>query len=341
MTIVAAGSIATDHLMSFPGRFADQLVPGELEHISLSFLADDLQIRRGGVAANIAFGLGALGQRPVLVGAVGVDFADYRAWLDAHGVNTAYVQASTTRHSARFVCTTDTNQNQLATFYAGAMSEASEIDLGAIVDAVGDVELVVISPDDPTAMLGHTRYCREHDVPFAADPSQQMARMDGSTIAELVDGARYLFTNAYEAELLQQKTDWTTSEILSHVDIWICTHGADGLTIRTGDIDPIHLDVVPAESVADPTGVGDAFRAGFLTGRSAKLSLIRSAQLGAAMAVLAVETVGTQEYELDPDVLLSRLRHYGAAAASDVEAALLATTWSSTPELTASAEATT
>lgn len=341
MTIVAAGSIATDHLMVFPARFADQLVEGELEHISLSFLADELQIRRGGIGANIAFGLGVLGQRPVLVGAVGEDFSEYRDWLDSHGVDTGHVHVSTERHTARFVCTTDVEQNQIATFYAGAMSEAGAIDLGGILAAVADVDLVVISPDDPAAMLGHTRFCREHGVPFAADPSQQMARMDGPAIADLVDGATYLFTNAYEADLLQQKTGWSTPEVLSRVGTWICTRGAAGLTISSGDHEPIGLDAVPAREVADPTGVGDAFRAGFLAGRCRGLSLVRSAQLGSALAVLVVETVGTQQYDVDPAVLLTRAQHYGAMAASEIESALFADTGPGTAGHTAPVEATT
>ncbi|HEY3692279.1 MAG TPA: carbohydrate kinase family protein [Pseudonocardiaceae bacterium] len=322
MTIVAAGSIATDHLMVFPGRFSDQLVDGKLHHISLSFLADELHIRRGGVGANIAFGLGVLGLRPALVGAVGADFAEYRNWLEAHGVDTAHVRVSTERHTARFVCTTDAEQNQIATFYAGAMGEAGEIDIGETVAAVGDVDIVVISPDDPAAMLRHTRYCRAHGVPFAADPSQQMARMPGPDIRELVDGATYLFTNAYEADLLRQKTGWSTEEVLDRVGVWVRTEGADGVTITGCGEEPVRVGVVPAAVVADPTGVGDAFRAGFLAGRIRGLGLVSAARLGSAMAALVVETVGTQQYDVEPSALRTRIGQYSDTAAAEIEHAL-------------------
>jgi adenosine kinase len=331
MTVITAGSIATDHLMVFPGRFSDQLVEGELHHISLSFLADDLQVRRGGVGANIAFGLGALGLRPVLVGAVGVDFDDYRGWLDAHGVDTAHVRVSGVRHTARFVCTTDADQNQIATFYAGAMSEAGDIDIGPILAWVGDVDIVVISPDDPAAMLRHTGYCRDHGICFAADPSQQMARMDGAQIQQLVEGATYLFTNAYEADLLRKKTGWATDEVLDRVGTWICTHGGDGAMITIRDQDPVHVGVVPAVAVADPTGVGDAFRAGFLAGRTRGLGLVRAAELGSALAVLVVESVGTQQYDVDPTTFLARLDEYGAAAVAEIQEALFGVPSDSVP----------
>lgn len=323
MTIITAGSIATDHLMVFPGLFREQLVDGQLDKISLSFLADDLQVRRGGIGANIAFGLGVLGLRPVLVGAVGADFAEYRTWLDEHGVDTTHVRVSADRHTARFVCTTDADQNQIATFYAGAMSEAGEIDLGAVVAAVGDVEIVVISPDAPDAMLAHTRFCRGAGVPFAADPSQQMARMDGAAIAELVDGATYLFTNAYEADLLRQKTGWSADDVLARVGTYVATAGADGVTLASRHHETMHVGVVPAREVADPTGVGDAFRSGFLAARSRGLGLERSAQLGAGLATLVVETVGTQQYTFEPSALFARLSDaYGTAASTEIESAL-------------------
>ncbi|MGI9003069.1 MAG: carbohydrate kinase family protein [Pseudonocardia sp.] len=323
MTIIAAGSIATDHLMVFPGRFVEQLVEGELHQISLSFLVDDLQVRRGGIGANVSFGLGILGLRPVLVGAVGTDFAEYGAWLEDHGVDTSHVHVSSTHHTARFVCTTDADQNQIATFYAGAMSEAREIDLGEVIAALDDVDVVVISPDDPAAMLRHTRYCRENGVSFAADPSQQLARMDGADISELVEGASYLFTNAYEADLLRQKAGWSVEDVLDRVGMWITTSGADGVTITSRHRDQLHVDAVLATGVADPTGVGDAFRAGFLAGLTRGLDLERSTQLGAGLATLVVETVGTQQYTFEPATFFTRLGDvYGTTASAEIESAL-------------------
>ncbi|WP_235609190.1 PfkB family carbohydrate kinase, partial [Frankia casuarinae] len=182
MRIAVTGSIASDHLMRFPGRFAEQLLADQLERVSLSFLVDELVIRRGGVAANIAFGLGRLGLRPILVGAVGEDFADYRSWLDRHGVDTASVRVSEIAHTARFVCTTDEDLNQIASFYPGAMSEAADIELRPIAERFGGLDMVIVSPNDPGAMLRHSEECRQRGYPFAADISQQLAIMEGPQI---------------------------------------------------------------------------------------------------------------------------------------------------------------
>ncbi|ODU06108.1 MAG: ribokinase [Pseudonocardia sp. SCN 72-86] len=309
--------------MVFPGRFADQLIEGDLKNISLSFLADHLDVRRGGVAANIGFGLGQLGLKPVLVGSAGTDFAEYGDWLGAHGVDTSYVTISEDKHTARFVCTTDVDQNQIATFYAGAMNDAGDIDLGRVVRAL-DVEIVIVSPDAPAAMLRHTTFCREHGVRFAADPSQQMARLDGEEIRQLVDGAAYLFTNAYESELLRKKTGWSIDDVLARVGTWVTTKGASGVSILQSGRRTVEVGVVEATTVADPTGVGDAFRAGFIGGMSRGLDHEAAAQLGSAIAAHVVETVGTQEYQLTRVTLIDRIRAtYGDQSAAGIEAALL------------------
>ena len=319
MPIAVTGSIATDHLMHFPGRFAEQLLPEQIHRISLSFLVDDLVVRRGGIGANIAFGLAKLGQRPVLIGAAGHDFADYRAWLERHGVDCESVHVSETAHTARFVCTTDDDTCQIASFYAGAMSEARNIELAPACDRVGGFDLVCIAPDDPAAMLRHTEECRERGYEFAADPSQQMARMPGDEIRVLVDGAAYLFTNDYEKGLLEQKTGWSDAEVLKRVRIRITTHGSGGVQIDGQDIGSMRIPVVPAHHIADPTGVGDGFRSGFLAATAWGLPIERSAQVGATLATYVLETVGTQEYEIDPVDFLARLQAtYGAQAAEEV-----------------------
>src|SRR5256885_8393635 len=169
MKIAVTGSIATDHLMHFPGRFAEQLLPDQLHKVSLSFLVDDLVVRRGGVAANIAFGMAQLGLRPALVGAVGTDFADYRSWLTRHGVDCESVHVSEVAHTARFVCTTDEDMCQVASFYAGAMTEARNIELAPIAARVDGLDLVLVSPNDPVAMVRHTQECRERGYRFVAD----------------------------------------------------------------------------------------------------------------------------------------------------------------------------
>jgi adenosine kinase len=317
--IAVTGSIATDHLMHFPGRFADQLLPDQLHSISLSFLVDDLAVRRGGVAANISYGLGRLGLHPLLVGAVGRDFADYRAWLNRHGVDTDSVHVSEVAHTSRFVCTTDDDLCQIASFYSGAMSEARNIELGPIAERVGGLDLVLISPNDPEAMLRHTDECRYRGIPFVADPSQQLTRMGGTEIRRLVDGAAYLLCNEYEKGLLESKTGWSDADVLGRVDVRVTTLGADGVLIEARDTEPIRVPVVAARVVADPTGVGDAFRAGFLAGRAWLLPPARSAEVGCLLATLVLETTGPQEYDPQRDELLKRLTEtYGAASAKEV-----------------------
>ncbi|MDI1289314.1 MAG: carbohydrate kinase family protein [bacterium] len=320
MAVLITGSIATDHLMTFPGRFADSFVADQLDKVSLSFLVDDLEVRRGGVAPNIAFGMGCLGLRPVLVGAVGPDFADYESWLQRHNVDTSGVHVSESRHTARFVCTTDIEHNQIASFYAGAMSEARQIELRPVVDRVGSAEIVLISANDPEAMLRHTEECRFRGYPFAADPSQQLARMDGEAVKPLIEGATYLFTNEYEAALIQQKTGWSAADIADIVETRITTLGPEGARIERRGEAPVTVAVAAEDRKADPTGVGDAFRAGFLSGQAWGLSDERSAQIGSLVATYVIETVGTQEYELAKRHFLERLaRAYGDDAAADVE----------------------
>ena len=319
MKLCVTGSIATDHLMTFAGKFADSLIEEQLDKLSVSFLVDDLQVRRGGVAANIAFSLGRFGLDPILVGAVGLDFTDYRSWLVRHGVDVESIHESSVAHTARFVCTTDSASNQIASFYPGAMSEARDIELGPIQDRVGHLDLVVVSPNDPAAMLRHTEECRERGIPFAADPSQQLSFMEGEDIRQLINGAAYLFTNEYEAALTEQKTGWSAQEVLDRVGTRVTTRGAAGSIIESAGAEPIEVPVVPISGVVDPTGVGDAFRAGYIAGLAWGVSPERSAQIGSMIASLVIETTGTQEYDLDRDEFISRLAGvYGDAAAQEI-----------------------
>ena len=323
VTIAVTGSIATDNLMRFPGRFSEQLLADHLQKVSLSFLVDDLVIHRGGVAGNIAYAIGVLGGEVALVGAAGDDFGEYREWLQAHGVNCDNVLISETAHTARFVCTTDLDMAQIASFYPGAMSEARNIKLADVVSTLGTPELVIIGANDPDAMVVHTEECRKLGLAFAADPSQQLARLSGDEISKLIDGATYLFTNDYEWELMRSKTGWSEADVMAQVDLRVTTLGAKGVDVLDRDGTTIHVDVVPETSQVDPTGVGDAFRAGFLTGRSAGLSLERSAQLGSLVAVLVLESTGTQEWDWDREVATTRLAGaYGDDAAAEIAGVL-------------------
>ena len=317
--LLIAGSIATDHLMGYSGKFADSLVVEQLDKLSVSFLVDDLEIRRGGVAANMCFGLGQLGVRPVLVGAAGEDFADYRSWLERHGVDCGHVRISETRHTARFVCTTDPTGAQIASFYPGAMSEARLIELAPIVARVCEPDYVLIGADDPDGMLRHTEECRQRGYPFIADPSQQLAFSDGELIRKLIDGAAILFSNEYESAMIAQKTGWSDAEVLDRVGVQVTTLGKDGVRILRAGEDPIELPAAKNVTAVEPTGVGDAFRAGYLGALAWGVGAERAAQVGCVLAAYVVETVGTQEYSFTPAQFLARLEEsYGATAADDV-----------------------
>ncbi|WP_148575043.1 carbohydrate kinase family protein [Nocardioides caldifontis] len=319
MSLLITGSIATDHLMTFPGRFRDSLVVDQLDKLALSFLVEDLEVRRGGCAANICFGLGSLGLRPVLVGAVGADFVEYRSWLERHNVDCSSVHVSETKHTARFVCTNDSTMAQIASFYAGAMSEAREIELTPVVQRLGGVDYVHIGPNDPEGMLRHTQECRDRGYKFLADPSQQLAFGDGEMIRDLIDGAEILFSNEYEAALITQKTGWSEEEVLSRVGTWVVTLGAEGVRIDSKGKESIRVPAVPETEKVEPTGVGDAFRAGFLAALGWGLSFVRAGQLGCLLAVYVVERVGTQEYTLHQRQFLQRFEQtYGAEAAAEI-----------------------
>jgi adenosine kinase len=320
MRIAVTGSIATDHLMTFPGRFAEQLLADKLDRISLSFLVDGLEIRRGGVAANIAFGLGCLGLAPLLVGTVGRDFGEYRAWLQEHGVDTSLVRESEINQTARFVCTTDSDHSQIASFYPGAMGEDADLDISALAGQAG---LVLIGAGNPAAMLSLTSQCRAVGLPFAADTSQQLATLDGEQIRQLIGGAAYLFSNEYEASLTEHKTGWSAAEVIAQVGTRITTLGSEGARVERAGEAPVVVGPVKDVSPLDPTGSGDAFRAGFLAAMAWGLSFERAAQLGNLAAVHALEVAGPQEYDLTRASLAARCTaSYGQAATDELVAHL-------------------
>jgi len=319
MKIGVAGSVGLDHLMTFPGKFTDSLVAGSLEKVSLSFLVDGLEVRRGGCAANIVYGMGILGLNPILIAAVGKDWPDYDAWLKRHGVDTSHVLISTTQFTAHFMVTTDTELNQIASFFPGAMSEARNIELAPIMEKTGRFDIVVISPDDPEAMLRHSEVCRAEGIAFAADPSQQMARMSGEEIRQLITGAKYLFLNEYELALAMQKTGWSDAEILDLVEYRVVTLGSEGAKVESKNGEFVQVGVPQEKSKVDPTGVGDSFRSGFIAGLAWGLNHERCAQLGSMIATYVIETTGTQEYRFTKAEFVARFAEtYGDEAASEI-----------------------
>ena len=313
MSIVCTGSIAYDYLMKFPGYFRDHILPDSLDKLSLSFLVDSLVRLRGGIAPNIAYTLALLGESPLLVGTVGEDFGDYRTWLNSKGIDTRFVREIQGKYTASFFANTDLANSQISSFYAGAMANATEISMHELVNE--HPQLVVISPNDPKAMDQYVTECKELDIPYMYDPSQQIVRSDPAELRRGVDGATSLFVNDYEFELLQKHTGLTASQILNSVEFMVVTHGKDGAIIYVEGED-YHIPVVPEENIVDPTGVGDAFRGGFLRGYQLGLDWQICGQMGSLAATYCLEQRGTQTHSFTKAEFVARYRtcfHDGGA----------------------------
>lgn len=291
MNMVVTGSIAFDYLMSFPGRFTEHFLPDHLNRVSLSFLVDTMDKRRGGCGPNIAYTLALLGERPRLLATAGEDFGEYRDWLEAAGVDTAHVEQISGKFTASFFCSTDQHNNQIASFYTGAMADAGALS----IRSVGEVGLVIISPNDPRAMVQYAEECRTLAVPYIFDPGQQCARLSGEELKVGLVGATLVVCNDYEFELLKRKTGLDETAILEHSEALVVTHGERGSVVRTQagvtDVAP-----VPPHRIADPTGVGDAFRGGLMKGVALGLPYDVSAQLGSVAATYALEHLGAQSH---------------------------------------------
>jgi adenosine kinase len=307
MTIICAGSIAFDYLMTFPGYFRDHILPEKLESISLSFLVDSMTRQRGGTAPNIAYNLALLGEHPAIFGAAGQDFQDYRIWLENVGVNTHYVRIIPGEYTASFFANTDLSNAQIASFYTGAMKYAAEMSLD---DLAGEtIDLMVISPDDPGAMRRHVMECRERKVLYLYDVGQQVARISVEDMRCGVEGAWALFVNEYEFELLQKHMQETAKEILKKVPLVVVTLGEEGANIYDrGEL--THTEIVPPQRILDPTGVGDAFRAGFLRGYRLGFDWKTCGQMGALAATYCLEQRGTQSHSYDVESFVARYRQY-------------------------------
>lgn len=287
MRTVVTGSIAYDYLMSFPGKFTEHFLPEHFQRVSLSFLVDTMDKRRGGCAPNIAYTLALLGETPYLMGTAGQDFEEYRRWLDAAGVDTSLVGIVADKFTASFFCSTDEANNQIASFYTGAMAHASELSFRT----AGAIDLVIISPNDPAAMVQYAEECRTLGIKFIFDPGQQCARMSGEEIAAGLTGAFMVICNDYELELIRQKTGKSEADILAGSELLVVTKGEHGSSImRKGS--QVNVPAVTPHKIADPTGVGDAFRGGFMKGMAAGASDTVCGQLGSVAATYALEHLG-------------------------------------------------
>jgi adenosine kinase len=291
MKIVVTGSIAYDYLMSFPGLFTEHFLPEHMNRISLSFLVDTMDKRRGGCAPNIAYTLALLGERPVLMATAGEDFGEYRQWLDAAGVDTSHVKQVAGKFTASFFCSTDQANNQIASFYTGAMADASTLSFRT----VGDCDFAIISPNDPAAMVQYAEECRTLGIKFIFDPGQQCARMSGDELEDGVVGAAIVICNDYEYELLKQKTGLSEGDILAKAGALIVTKGENGSSVITRGRQ-VDVPAVTPGRIVDPTGVGDAFRGGLLRGLALGFGDDVAARLGSVAAAYALEHLGGQSH---------------------------------------------
>jgi adenosine kinase len=306
-TIVVTGSIAYDYLMSFPGKFTDHLLQEHMSRVSLSFLVDSMDKRRGGCAPNIAYTLALLGEKPKLMGTAGQDFGEYRDWLESAGVDCSLVGQVDGKFTASFFCSTDTENNQIASFYTGAMAHAAELSFRT----VKGVDLAIISPNDPAAMVQYAEECRTLNVPFIFDPSQQVARLGGDELKDGLDGAQILICNDYEFEIIKQKTGLTADQLLDHVAALVVTRGEKGASIvqKGGQVD---VPAVKPHRIVDPTGVGDAFRGGFMKGLAAGADYEVCARVGSVAATYALEHLGGQSHSYTMKEFKDRYdQHFG------------------------------
>ncbi len=289
-TTIVTGSIAFDYLMSFPGRFTEHFLPEHMERLSLSFLVDSMDKRRGGCAPNIAYTLALLGEKPRLMATAGQDFTDYGRWMEAAGIDTSLVKVVDGKFCASFFCSTDQHNNQIASFYTGAMANAAELSFRTVGD-LGKGAIVIISPNDPDAMVQYAEECSTLGIKYIWDPGQQCARMGGDQLKDGIIGAFMVICNDYEFELIRQKTGMSEQDVLAEVPLLVVTKGEKGCTVMTA-AESVDVPAVPPTRIEDPTGVGDAFRGGFLKGLAMGASYKVCAQFGSVAATYALEHLG-------------------------------------------------
>lgn len=307
MNVVLTGSVAYDYLMTFPGQFRDHILPEKLETLSLSFLVESMVRLRGGNAPNIAYTLAMLGERPRLFATVGEDFEEYRHWLDSKGVDTTWAQVVPGVFTASFFANTDRTNAQIASFYPGAMAFAANLSLKNLAGDLPD--LVVISPNDPQAMVRYVDECLELGLPYFYDPSQQIVRLEKQSLCKGIEGAQALFVNEYEFALIQKLTGMTKADIHERVKLLVVTLGEQGVSI-SGASEEFHIPVVPAERIADPTGVGDAFRGGFIKAYGHGMDWETCGRVGVLAATYCLENQGPQGHHYTPSEFVSRFRRH-------------------------------
>ena len=318
MRIVVTGSIAYDYLMVFPGHFKDHILPDKMHVLSVSFLVESMRRQRGGTAPNIAYNLALLGERPTVMGTVGEDFAEYRLWLEEQGIDTGAIKPVPGEFSSSCFINTDLQDNQITAFYPGAMAHAATLSLTA--SNLQDAELVIIAPNDPLAMARYAAECRELGIPYLYDPSMQAPRMSAEELRAGFSGAKVLTGNDYEFGMMAEKLGISEPELRALVPITVVTRGEHGASIYA-DGEEFAIPAARPQRVVDPTGAGDAFRAGFVKGMLHGLPWDVVGRLASLSAVYAIEHGGTQQQHYTLQQFVERYReNFGPAP--EVEALL-------------------
>ena len=308
MDLVVTGSIAFDYLMSFPGKFTEHFLPEHMNRVSLSFLVDTMDKRRGGCAPNIAYTLALLGERPRLMAAAGEDFPEYRQWLEAAGVDTSLVVQIPGKFTASFFCSTDLENNQIASFYTGAMADSGQLSFRT----AGETALAIISPNDPGAMMQYAEECRTLGIAYIFDPGQQCTRMTGDELKDGIVGAHLVICNDYEFELIRQKTGFSEGDVLAQAKSLVITRGEHGSSVYLSSGERVDVAAVPPHRIVDPTGVGDAYRGGLMKGMALRLPYETCARMGSVAAAYALEHLGGQSHSYTFDEFTRRYeQHFG------------------------------
>jgi adenosine kinase len=305
MSVIVTGSIATDYIMKYPGHFREHILIEQTGKLTVSFLVEEKQMSRGGVAPNICYTMALLGEKPKLMGTVGQDFGDYRAWLELQGIDTSLAIAYEGEFTATFTVITDLDQNQIAGFHSGAMQRGKELTYRGLDKR--EIDYVIISPHDPEGMVRNCAECRELGIPFIFDPSQQLARLNGPQVLEAMAGAFGLTLNDYELEVLKTKTGLDEAGILDKVGLLVVTCGADGAMFISKDR-RVQMPIAPAREILDPTGVGDAFRGGLLVGLLRGYPWEVTGRIGALAATYCLEQVGTMNHRYTVPEFVARYR---------------------------------
>jgi adenosine kinase len=306
MSILVSGSLVYDHIMNFPDSFKNHIMPEQMHILNVCFMVDKLERSWGGTAGNIAFTMKMLGAEPLLLSVLGKDGRDYLEYMKDFGINTKYVLSDKKRVTASAYITTDADDNQIIAFFGGPLALAKEKSIRETIKE--KFSLAIISPTDKEVMAQHLKECKEMGVKTIFDPGQQITAFSEIELKKMISQSEFVIGNDYEIKLLQERTGWSDEEILQNARVLITTLGERGSIIKTAEGETVSAGVCPPLSFDDPTGAGDAYRAGFFVGYEKGLDWKTCAQMGAVAASYAIETYGTQEHKFTKEEFCQRYK---------------------------------